>query len=93
MEGIIKFINLIHGKLRTPKNIRFNQLIEFINFKYNLNIVKSELDTSPILNNSWFSGMVEADGHFGVKYRTAKSKSESRKRSISEAAKPSAYII
>ena len=28
--------------------------------------------------------MVEADGHFGVKYRIAKSKSESRKRAISE---------
>jgi hypothetical protein len=37
-EGIIKFISLINNKLYTPKNIRFNQLIEFINFKYNLYI-------------------------------------------------------
>ena len=62
-------------------------MIEFINFKYNLNIVKrgaSELDTFPIFNNSWFSGMGEDDCHFGVKYRIAKSKSESRKRAFSK---------
>lgn len=29
IEGIKLVINLIHGNLRTPKNIRFNQLIEF----------------------------------------------------------------
>ena len=36
IKGIKLVINLIHGKLRTPKNIRFNQLIEFLNKKYNL---------------------------------------------------------
>ena len=30
------------------------------------------------------TGFVEADGHFGVKYRIAKSKSESRKRAFSK---------
>ena len=33
-KGILLFINLIHGKLRTPKNKRFNDLIKFINIKY-----------------------------------------------------------
>jgi len=51
-DGIIKFIHLVHGKLRTPKNIRFNQLIEFINIKYNLTLAISTLDTSSIFNNS-----------------------------------------
>lgn len=34
MKSIIYIINLIHGKLRTPKNKRFNDLIKFINAKY-----------------------------------------------------------
>ena len=34
IKGIIHFIDLIHGKLRTPKNKRFNDVIKFINAKY-----------------------------------------------------------
>jgi hypothetical protein len=46
-----------------------------MNEKYNLNIPDSPLDESDILNNSWFTGFVEADGHFGVKIVKALSKS------------------
>jgi len=53
-------INLIDNKLRTPKNITFNKLIEFLNNKYSLSIESSTLDTSNILNNSWLSGFTEA---------------------------------
>lgn len=84
MKGIIHFINLIHGKLRTPKNKRLNDTIKFINTKYSLNIAESLLDNSNYLNNSWFTGFTEADGHFGIKYVESKEKSETRKRSISE---------
>lgn len=59
-KGIILFINLIHGKLRTPKNKRFNDLINFINAKYSTNIQESLLDNSPYSNNSWFTGFTEA---------------------------------
>ena len=31
IEGIKTIIKLVHGKLRTPKNIRFNLLIDFMN--------------------------------------------------------------
>jgi len=37
-KGILKIIELVHGKFRTPKNITFNYLIELFNFKYNHNI-------------------------------------------------------
>ena len=67
IEGMKLIINLIHGKLRTPKNIRFNQLIEYFNNKYKLNIPKSCLDRSNLYSNSWFTGFIEADGHFGIK--------------------------
>ena len=66
-KGILKIIELVHGKFRTPKNITFNFLIEFFNFKYNHNIPNSPLDLSDFANNSWLTGFVEADGYFGVK--------------------------
>ena len=83
-KGMPFFINLIHGKIRTPKNKRFNDLIKFINSKYSLNITESLLDISKLINNSWFTGFTEADGHFGIKYIESKPKSDTRKRSVSE---------
>lgn len=83
-DSIIFIINLIHGKLRTPKNKRFNDLINFMNNKYELNISESLLDNSNFMGNSWFTGFTEADGHFGIKYVESKPKSETRKRSVSE---------
>ena len=83
IEGIILFINIVHNKLRTPKNETFNKLIDFINKKYNLKISSSILDKSDLLTNSWFTGFTEADGHFGVKIVEAKPKSNTRKRSVS----------
>jgi LAGLIDADG endonuclease len=44
IEGIKKLINILHNKLRTPKNITFNKLIQFMNAKYNLNFKESILD-------------------------------------------------
>lgn len=84
MKGIIHFINLINGKLRTPKNKRLNDTIKFINTKYSLSIAESLLDNSNYQDNYWFTGFTEADGHFGIKYVESKEKSETRKRSTSE---------
>jgi hypothetical protein len=83
IKGIKLVINLIHGKLRTPKNKTFNKLIDFINIKYSLNIQESILDKSNLADNSWFTGFTEADGYFGVKIVEAKPKSDTRKRSVS----------
>lgn len=79
-EGTLSFINLVHGKLRTPKNIRFNDLIKFFNTKYLLNIATSVLNNSNLNNNYWFTGFTEADGHFAIKYVQKLSKSITRKR-------------
>ena len=84
INGIMLFINLMHGKLRTPKNIRFNDLIKFMNAKYSLNTPESLLDDSNIGSNSWFTGFTESDGHFGIKFIERKPKSDTRKRSVSE---------
>lgn len=83
-NGIILFINLIHGKLKTPKNKRFNNLIKIINGKYYLSLPESLIDNSNFTNNSWFTGFTEGDGYFGIKYVESKAKSCTRKRSVSE---------
>jgi hypothetical protein len=84
IKGILSFIYLIHGKLRTPKNKRLNDVIEFLNTKYSLNIPQSLLDKSSFMDNSWLTGFTEADGHFGIRYREKLEKSDTRKRSRSE---------
>ena len=84
IKGILYFIDLIHGKLRTPKNKRLNDVIEFLNAKYSLNISQSLLDKSSFMDNSWFTGFTEADGHFSIRYRERLEKSDTRKRSRSE---------
>ena len=84
IKGIMLLVNLMHGKLRTPKNIRFNDLIKFMNTKYFLDTPESLLDYSNLLSNSWFTGFTESDGHFGIKYIERKTKSDTRKRSVSE---------
>jgi hypothetical protein len=52
IKGINLFIKIVHGKLRTSKNITFNELISFFNKKYNLNIPESKLDISNLSLNS-----------------------------------------
>jgi hypothetical protein len=84
MQGIITIVNMLNGKLRTPKNHRLNDLINFINVKYYLSMTNSLLDSSDLGSNSWFSGFTEADGHFGVKIIESNPKSDTRKISVSE---------
>ena len=66
-EGLISIVNLINGKLRTPKNYAFQNLIDWLNNKKNLNLIKKDFDNSYIMSNSWLSGFIEADGHFSVR--------------------------
>lgn len=84
IKGIMLIINKISNKLRTPKNITFNKLIDFMNTKYNFSFKPNTLDKSNLLDNYWFSGFTEADGCFYIKIVESKPKSETRKRSISE---------
>ena len=83
IEGIKLLMKVVHNKFRTPKNKSFNDLINFMNKKYSLEIPESNLDYSDIGSNSWFAGFTEADGYFGVRIMDFKPKSETRKRSSS----------
>jgi uncharacterized protein YvpB len=65
-KSVINIINLINGKLRTPKINSLYDMIDFLNAK-GANIIKLPLDTSPLNSNSWLSGFIDADGHFSIK--------------------------
>lgn len=63
-SGVLKFVELINGYLRSPKLYKFNLVVDYLNKKYKLNIRKNEVDESDINCNSGFTGFVDADGGF-----------------------------
>ena len=73
-KSVINIINLINGKLRTPKINSLHDMIDFLNAK-GANITKLPLDTSPLNSNAWLSGFIDADGHFAIKGFTSNPKS------------------
>lgn len=66
-EGILLVVNLINGYMRTPKIISLFNLIDWLNKRFEMEINKENLDNSGINSNSWFSGFIDADGHFSVR--------------------------
>jgi hypothetical protein len=67
VESLLKIIELINGKIRTPKYIQFQKLLIFLNAKYNYNLILLPLDNSSYLDNYWLSGFIDADGSFYVR--------------------------
>jgi hypothetical protein len=51
-ESILLLINILNGNMRTPKIYQLYLLIDFINHKYNFNIIKLPLDNSNLFTNS-----------------------------------------
>lgn len=74
---------MLNYKLYSPKNQGLNDLICFINEKYYIEIANSFLDNSYKGYNRRFGGFSEANGRFILKFIEAKSKSNTRKISIS----------
>jgi hypothetical protein len=72
LQGLIVLVKLINGKIRGPNIYQLNKLIDYINLKSRpcgtiYNFVKKPLDLSPLKNNSWLAGFIEADGSFQVR--------------------------
>ena len=67
-EHLIKLIELMNGYLRTPKIIKFNELISWLNKKYLYNISVYSPDMSDLNLNGWLAGLIDADGGFKVRY-------------------------
>ncbi len=52
-EGVLLIVNLINGKIRTPKINQFYKLIDWLNLKFNkINLINKPLDTSPLDSNA-----------------------------------------
>ena len=67
LEGLIKIINLINGKLRTPKINQLYLLIKWINKHKNYDFNILPLNYNSIFNDSWLTGFIDADGSFQLR--------------------------
>ena len=67
-DSLFKVVNIINGKFRTPKIDQLYKLIDWMNTKYLVKIPKLPLDNSPLSNNSWLAGFIDADGSFYIRY-------------------------
>jgi hypothetical protein len=50
--------------MRTPKIEALYRMIKWYNLNYNTNLPLLSIDYSPIQNNSWLAGFIDADGSF-----------------------------
>jgi len=66
-DEVIKIINLVNGKFRTPKIQALYKAIDNLNKWRNANIIKLPLDTSSLDSNAWLAGFIDTDGHFSIK--------------------------
>jgi len=62
----LKIINIINGRLRTPKIEALHRAISWINENDNSVIPCLGLDTSSIESNAWLAGFTDANGNFSI---------------------------
>jgi len=65
-QEVLKILNLINGRMRTPKIEALHRAIRWINEKDNSSIPCLGLDTSFLDSNSWLAGFTDADGNFSI---------------------------
>ena len=70
IEGLFLLVSLINGNMRTPKIHALWDLIDWLNIKKYLNILKKPLNITSLDKDAWLSGFIEADGHFSVRTTT-----------------------
>ena len=67
-KELVNMINLLNGNFRTPKILKFNRLIVWLNEKFNYHIPIHSPDTSDLNKNGWLAGFIDADGGFKIRY-------------------------
>lgn len=71
LDGLLLISSLINGYMRTPKIYALWGLIDWLNNKFkNFHLNKKPLDNSLLESNAWFSGLIDAVGHFSVRATT-----------------------
>lgn len=81
VKGLKSIVDLLNGRLRTPKINQLYSLIDWLNFNHSSNIEKLGLDKSSLSSNNWLAGFVDADGSFSIQY--TKTENGAKKRKIS----------
>ena len=66
-KTLCNIIHLINGKFRSPKIDQLHKLIDWMNKNHSMDIKKLPLNDSSILNDSWLSGFIDADGNFYIR--------------------------
>lgn len=66
-KGILNLVNLLNGNMKTPKIYSLYKLIDWLNNKTNLNLIKLPLNIDSLNKDAWLSGIIESDGHFSVR--------------------------
>ena len=65
-EEVLKIINLINGRMRTPKVEALHRAISWINEKDNSFISCLGIDRSSFNSNSWLAGFTDVDHNFSI---------------------------
>ena len=78
-KELINLITLMNSHLRTPRLVKFNELIVWLNSRYSYNIQTHSPDTSDLNNNGWLAGFIDADGSFKVRYTEKRRDDKSHK--------------
>lgn len=68
VKGLKVVINMINGKLRTPKINQLYVLIHWLNKHHGTKIKKLPPYLGHLSKDAWLAGFIDADGSFGIRY-------------------------
>lgn len=66
-ESLIKYVELVNGKFRTPKIYALHNLINWLNENRNTSIQTLPIDKSKFNDNAWLAGFSDADSNFDIR--------------------------
>ena len=69
----------MNSHLRTPKLVKFNELIVWLNNRYSYIIKTHSPDTNDLISNGWLAGFIDSDGSFKVRYTEKRTDDKSNK--------------
>lgn len=83
-EALLQFVSLVGDKLRSPKSIEIwviAKWLKTLDLPQAKNLrTQYQLDSTPLSNNAWFTGFIDADGHFKVRYTKKRVNPATKKR-------------
>lgn len=82
VKGLRKIMNMINGKMRTPKIYKVGLLIDWLNKNHKHGCCREinfyQQDNSDLAENHWLAGFIDGDGSFGIRNTLATKDSKKR---------------